>query len=186
MVKKSAALLKTEDKPDKPSLKDSGTYLFTGYVDESSVKPCIEWILESCLAGTHKELTLVVSSGGGYVNDCFALIDVMRGSAIPINTLGLGCIASCGLTIFLFGKKRVLTENTFVLSHQYSAGVQGKHHELFADRKAQDWMHERLTKMYMEKTGLSRKQVEKHLLGPSDSHLSAEECLDLGICHEVK
>ena len=186
MTKPSSTLDKPNKSADKPSLKDSGTYIFSGFVDETTVKPCIEWILEACLEKKHKELTLIVSSNGGYVTDCFALIDIMEGSSIPINTLGLGSIASCGLTIFLYGEHRVLTKNTFLLSHQYSGWAQGKHHELLAERKSQDWMNDRLLSIYSRRTGLSRKQVEKHLMGPSDMHLSAKEALKLGICHEIR
>lgn len=177
------------DKPDKsskPTLRDSGTFILSGHIDESTVKPCIKWILEECIRKTHKELNLIISSGGGYVTDCFGLIDIMEGSRIPVNTLGLGCIASCGLTIFLYGKHRVVTENTYIMSHQYSSQADGKHHELLAERKSQDWFQERTLSIYAKKTGLSRAMVEKHLLGPSDSHLSAKEALKLGICHEIR
>jgi ATP-dependent protease ClpP protease subunit len=34
----------------------------------------------------------------------FALIDVIRGSAIPVHTIGLGVIASAGLLTFISGK----------------------------------------------------------------------------------
>lgn len=175
-----------DDDTDEPSLKDSGTYLLMGSIDDESVKPCIEWILEENLKGKQKKLDLVINSVGGYVYDCFALIDIISGSKIPIDTLGIGCIASCGLTIFLYGKKRILTENTYILSHQYSGGVYGKHHELFADRKSQDWMNERLVSIYQKRTKLSRAQVEKYLMGPSDSHLDAKEALKLGICTEIR
>lgn len=186
MSKPATSSLDTPAKPEKPSLRDSGTYLFAADVNTESVKPCIEWILEEGIRQTHKELNLIVCSRGGYVTDCFALIDIMEGSLIPVNTLGLGCIASCGLTIFLFGRKRVLTSNTYILAHQYSGFAVGKHHELLAERKSEDWMQDRLIAIYAKRTGLSRKQVEKHLMGPSDSHLTAKEALKLGICDEIR
>ena len=71
------------------------------------------------------------------VPSCFALIDIMKGSRIPIHTVGLGVIASCGLLLFITGEKgkRTLTPNTSILSHQYSWGSYGKEHELFAQVK---------------------------------------------------
>ena len=46
----------------------------------------------------------------------FALIDTMKGSAIPIKTVGLGLIASCGIPTFMSGTKgrRIITSNTSI------------------------------------------------------------------------
>lgn len=123
---------------------------------------------------------------GGSVISCFALIDIISGSRIPINTVGIGCIASCGLTIFLYGKNRILTPNTFILSHQFSAFSMGKYHELVTDRKSQDWMHDRLVDIYTKKTKLNKKQVQEKLMNESDNFITAQEALKYGICDEIK
>jgi len=173
----------------KTGLRDQGVYLLTATIDTESVKPVIEWILEenAKVGDDRKErLQLIVNSPGGHVTACFGLIDIMAGSPIPIDTLGLGCIASCGLTIFLYGERRVITPNTYILAHQYSSGAWGKHHELVADRKSQDWLHDRLVRIYMERTGLSRKKVESHLMRESDTHIDAEEAVKLGVAHKIK
>ena len=165
---------------------ETGIFYLSGAIDESTIKPVIEWILSENARKEHKKLTLIITSPGGYLYDCFALLDIMEGSKIPIDTVGLGCIASCGFVIFLYGKNRILTPNTFVLSHQYSGGAFGKHHELVAERKSQDWMHGRLVKIYAKKTGLSAKKVEEILLPKSDVILTSEEALKLGVCDEVR
>jgi ATP-dependent Clp protease protease subunit len=119
---------------------------------------------------------------------CFALIDIMKGSRIPIHTYGIGCIASCGLLLFLTGKKgnRILTPNTSILSHQYSWGSYGKEHELFAKVKEFNLTTHRMLKHYKKCTGMTEKQIRKYLLPPEDVWLSAEEAKQYGICDEVK
>jgi hypothetical protein len=86
----------------------------------------------------------------------FALIDVMKSSNIPIKTVGLGCIASSGLLMFLAGHvgRRVLTPNTSILSHQYSNYHEGKHHELFAMQKEHSLIQHRMLMHYKSCTGL--------------------------------
>ncbi len=176
-----------EDQKDKKQdLKDVGLYYFAGAFTTENVKPCIEWILQENINKKHDALTLLISSTGGYCLDCFALIDIMQGSLIPINTVGLGVVASCGLITFIHGKNRVLTPNTYIISHQYSSGVYGKYHELVNDRKSQDWFHDRIRDIYIDKTKLSKEDVDKYLLNTSDVHLTAEEALKFGICDEVK
>ena len=131
-------------------------YLLMEDISLSSVKPVIQWILESNFAEERPELlNLLICSPGGDLSAAFALIDTMRGSAIPIRTVGLGQIASAGLLIFVAGTKghRILTPNTSILSHQYSWGAFGKEHELFATVKEFDLTTKRMIAHYKKCTG---------------------------------
>ena len=135
-----------------------------------------------------EELTLGICSPGGDLNACFALIDVMKGSQIPIRTIGMGMIASCGLLMFISGEKgrRILTPNTSILSHQYSWGSFGKEHELFAAVKEFDLTTHRMVTHYKKCTGLTEKDIRQYLLPPQDVWLSAKEAKKLGLCDQIK
>ena len=171
------------------STQDAGIYVLMGDITEENVKPVIEWILiENHVQKIRKkELILMICSDGGSVVDGFALIDVMNASAVPIKTVGLGCIASCGLLIFLAGAqgRRVLTPNTSILSHQFSWGTSGKEHELFAVVKEYELTQERMLNHYRICTNLSDEDIRKHLLPPHDVYLSVSEALELGLCDHV-
>jgi ATP-dependent Clp protease protease subunit len=112
----------------------------------------------------------------------------MRGSAIPIRTIGLGQIASAGLMIFIAGEKgqRILTPNTSILSHQYSWGAFGKEHELFAQIKEFDLTTKRMIAHYTKCTGLNEEKIREVLLPPQDIWLSSAEAKKLGLCDYVK
>jgi len=186
--------LREED--DNCKLKANGIKMLAGKINVGSVSPVIEWILEENLrTGQHrrKELTLIINSPGGNAYDMFALTDIMTGSKIPIKTIGLGEIASCGFMIFIAGKKgrRILTPNTFILSHQFSAMSYGKQHELVASNKDFELTQDRILKFYNKHITMTNKTQKKKvindiLLGPSDTYLSAEEAKKYGICDEVK
>ena len=167
-------------------LQEAGMYVFMGEVNDDTIKPIIEWVLveNHVVKKKKKELLLMICSEGGSVEDAFALIDVMKASSIPIKTVGLGCIASSGLLIFLAGHKgrRVLTPNTSILSHQYSNYHEGKHHELFAIAKEHNLIQQRMLEHYKEATGLDSRIILEKLLPASDIYLSAEEALELNIC----
>jgi ATP-dependent Clp protease protease subunit len=171
------------------TLKESGVFILTGTIDEESTADAIEFILEANLNKAHKSLTLVINSGGGEVYSGFALIDVMQGSKIPVHTTGLGMIASMGLSIFMAGAKghRVLTPNTMIMSHQFSAWTFGKEHELLATQKELDLLSKNLIAHYKRHTGIkSDAQVRAKLLPASDVWLTAAEAKKLGICDHVK
>lgn len=171
------------------ALADNGMMVLMGPIDSDTVKPVIEWILRENFVRKRKfkELLLMICSEGGELSDAFALIDVMRSSKIPIKTVGLGSIASCGLLIFLSGTpgRRVLTPNTSILSHQFSWAADGKVHELFATVKEFELTHRRMIELYRKTTGLDDDTIKKILLPPQDVYLSAEEALTYKICDHV-
>ena len=166
----------------------SGVYLLMDVITAESCKDAIEFILkQNAEKKKQKRLQFMICSPGGDVPSCFALIDIMKGSRIPIHTVGLGVIASCGLLLFITGEKgkRTLTPNTSILSHQYSWGSYGKEHELFAQVKEFELSTERMINHYKKCTGLSEEQIREHLLPPEDRWLSAKEAKKLGICDKV-
>ena len=167
-------------------LQEAGMYVFMGEITDDAIRPIIEWILveNHVVRKKKKELLLMICSEGGAMESAFALIDVMRASSIPIKTVGLGSVASSALLIFLAGTpgRRMLTPNTSILSHQYSWGSDGKHHELFAMTKEFGLAQQRMMDHYRVTTGLDEEVIKQRLLPASDVYLSAEEALALGIC----
>jgi ATP-dependent Clp protease protease subunit len=173
---------------EKKDLEAFGYYLYFGDVDEESTEKAIEFILEANLNKSQKELTLIVNSCGGECSSGFALIDVMKGSKLPVNTVGIGMLASMGLSIFIAGKKgtRTLTPNTSVMCHQWWSGMEGKQHELFAAIKHHELLEDRVMTHYRKCTGLNLAAVKKNLFPPNDVWLSAKEAKKLHLCDIIK
>lgn len=169
---------------------NAGIIYFAENFTAESTKPVINTIIEKNLMPNSErpnEITLVINSPGGSVHAAFALIDTMKGSAIPIKTVGLGLIASCGILTFMAGTKgkRLITPNTSILSHQYSWGSQGKEHELFARVREYELSTERMIEHYKKCTGLKEKQIREVLLPPQDVWLSADDAVKYGIADKV-
>ena len=170
-------------------LYNSGIHLLMDDITADSCKEAIEFVLkQNAEKKKQKRLQFLICSNGGDVPQCFALIDVMRSSKIPIHTVGLGVIASCGLLLFINGKKgeRTLTPNTSILSHQYSWGSWGKEHELFAQVKEYEHSTKRIINHYKKCTGLKEKDIRKYLLPPEDVWLAGTEAKELGICDNIR
>ena len=169
---------------------ESGYYYMAESFTAETTKPIIIWIIENNLMTDRdrkKELTLIINSPGGEVHSAFALIDTMKGSAVPIRTIGIGMIASCGILTFMAGKKgrRILTPNTSILSHQYSWGSAGKEHELFARVREFELSTERMLTHYKKCTGMSEKKIREILLPPEDVWLSSKEAVKYGIADKI-
>ena len=168
---------------------DDNIYLFMGNVNDETCKDLISFIItKNLIKPRPKFLQLIINSGGGDLNAAFAVIDIMRGSPIPIRTVGLGLIASAAFAIFIAGEKghRTLTPNTSIMSHQYTWGNYGKEHELFSTVREYELTTERMLTHYKKCTGLNEKQIREYLLPPNDVWLSGKEAKKLGICDNVK
>lgn len=178
-----------EEKPNIPSIEDHHYYLFNQDFDANTTGNAIKFILERNLMSKSKpkNIKMLINSPGGDVRSAFALIDTMKGSKIPIYTYGMGLIASCGLLTFISGEKgkRYITNNTSILSHQFSWGSFGKEHELFAAVKEFDNTKHRIVQHYKKCTGLGDDVIKKYLLPPEDVWLDAKEAVKLGIADEI-
>ncbi len=178
------------NKTELPTLQDNFTYLFMDDFESKTVAPVISWILRCNMLLPNKrpsQLSLIINSPGGDLNSAFALIDVIKGSAIPVHTLGIGQISSCGILTFMSGQKghRMLTPNTSILSHQYSWGSGGKSHELLARVKEFELTNQRMMKLYRTCTGLTESVIKEVLLPAQDVWLSAEEAVSYGVADKI-
>ena len=178
-----------KDAGQSPSVEECGIFLLMDEISDSTCKDVIQFIISKNLVKPYpKYLQLIINSGGGDLQAAFALIDTMKGSAIPVHTVGLGCVASAAVLIFIAGVKgkRVLTPNTSILSHQYSWGTYGKEHELIATTREYELTTQRMLNHYKKCTGLTEKKIREHLLPPQDVWLSATQAKKLGICDSIK
>jgi len=169
-------------------IRESGVLFLTDKFNQENVMPLVAQIIEYNLMPEElcpENITLVINSPGGSVHSAFHLIDAMMMSEIPVNTIGHGLVASCGVLTIMAGKHRMLTHNTSVMSHQYSWGSQGKEHELHAKIKEFDMAGDRMVNHYKKFTKKSEKYIRKHLLHATDEWLTPEECLKHGLVDKV-
>lgn len=174
---------------DSISLTNLGAYmLFEEIHEESALRLCEYLLKANMICDPDDTLTLFINSGGGSVTDGWAIIDVMESSRVDISTVALGCIASMAVLIFVAGTKgkRVMAPKTAVMTHQFSTAFWGKQHELMAARKFHDTLEKQFIAHFVRYTKMTEKQVREVLLKPSDTWLTAEECLKYGICDEVR
>jgi ATP-dependent protease ClpP protease subunit len=71
------------------------------------------------------------------------------------------------------------------MSHQYAGGTGGKDHEMRASRVHMDFLTDTLLNHYKKCCGKSASYINKHLLGPSDVWMTAEEAIKHGIIDSI-
>ena len=180
----------TFEKPPGTVLKENGILFMDKKFDQENCMPLVKMIMEYNLMPAAKApdvIRLYINSPGGEVASAFHLIDVIKQSRIPVYTYGMGSIASCGVLLMMAGESghRYLTQNTSIMSHQYSWGSGGKEHELYAKIKQFEISSEKLMEHYKKCTGKNRKYIRKHLLPESDMWLTPDEAVTHGIADKV-
>ena len=166
-------------------LLNSHVHFLTGEIEEENIENAIKWIVyENLICGNSpKTLTMYINSSGGNLNDSLGLIDIMRTSQCPIRTIGIGSICSAAFMIFSSGTKgeRYIANNTSIMCHQYTDGMEGKHHDIKSRFKEIELTNTRMIEILKENTGLETRTIKSKLLCPTDVWLTAEELIELGI-----
>jgi len=171
-------------------LKENGILFMDKEFNQENCMPLVKMIMEYNLMPAPKRppiIHLYINSPGGEVASAFHLIDVIKQSKIPVYTYGMGSIASCGVLLMMSGEKghRYLTQNTSVMSHQYSWGSRGKEHELYAKIKQFEISSEKLVEHYVKCTGKKKDYIRKYLLPESDIWMTPEEAIKHGIADKI-
>lgn len=178
--------------PKKPGelLYDNGILFMEKEFNQENCMPLVKMIMEYNMMPKDQQpeaIRLYINSPGGAVHSAFHLIDTIKQSEIPVHTIGMGLIASCGVLLMMSGEKghRYITQNTSVMSHQYSWGSRGKEHELMSIVKEFEISTRRMMDHYKKCTGKSEKYIREYLLPESDCWLSEEETVKHGIADHI-
>ena len=171
-------------------LRDNGVLMLTEKFDQENIMPLVKQILEWNMMTEDKapeHIKLYINSPGGSVHSAFHLIDTIKMSRIPVHTIAMGLAASCGCLTLMAGVKghRYVTQNTSVMSHQYSWGSRGKEHELYGIIKEFEMSSDRMITHYKKCTGKSEAYIRKNLLGATDEWLSPAEVIKHGIADKI-
>jgi ATP-dependent Clp protease protease subunit len=189
MATRTAKQTKKNLEEDIVEAKSPGIYLLFTDIGPEVAQDVCSWILSENLSENPPDvLTLMVCSPGGELAPAFAIIEMMRGSRIPVRTVALGEVCSAGLIISMSGTKglRVITPTCSIMSHHFSGGASGDYHTLMNIEKEYKFTDKRMLDHYKRCTGLTESKVRKELIPNKDVYLSPTEAVKLGLFDEIK
>lgn len=169
-------------------LLEKSIFFLTGEITEENISECIKWIVyENLDTKVARNLTLYINSEGGDLYQAFALIDIMKTSYHPIQTIGLGLAMSAGFLILASGTPgyRCITQNTSLMCHQFTDTAEGKYHDIKATMKENEMCNQKMVEILKEATGLTASVVKRKLLPASDVYLDPQEAIELGVIDKI-
>jgi len=192
---------KKANESDDCLLEEGSTSIIEGYPDKKIIyiigeinnetsNDTITALLNTKWEDGVKEIHLYITSQGGFLSDCFAIIDMLKHIRekynVTIYTYGLGEIASAGFFIFIVGDIRTLFPScrVFVHTHITVNGVAETYQDrIKADKTEEKEIYENYMKYTADQLKLSIAK-SKNLLKKS-KWLSKKEIKDYNIGKEA-
>ena len=128
-------------------------------------------------------IKLYITSNGGLVYQVFSVIDTIQGMKVPVHTICKGFVASAGTLLSLAGKKRYITENSFMLIHELRAGTWGKFTHMVESIENSKQLMEHIKSYYLTRTKITKEELEEQL--KKDVTWNAQICLEKGLVDEI-
>lgn len=165
------------------------TIFLNGDIVPEVVDPIIEAIIEINISAPETEfINLIIDSPGGSAITAFKLIDVMNVSRVPVNTIGLGEIASSALCIFMCGKERIIGDLAQVMSHRatfFASDIQLKMEDFHSHISEFQNSERKIIRIYRQATQLDEQFIRDNLLPDSDVYLTAADAIEMKIATKL-
>ncbi len=158
--------------------------MLNGPVNDQMAAVIIPQLLLLDAQGT-KDITMYINSPGGSVTAGMAIFDTMRSLKNDVCTVGIGQNCSMGSFLLAGGTKgkRFALPNTRIMTHQPSAGTQGKVSDMERHMDEFQKTKERMKQYYMHFMDMGSKDFEK--LYDRDTFFNALAGVELGHIDEV-
>lgn len=132
------------------------------------------------------EITLIINSPGGEVNQGMAIYNIMNMVDCDVRTLGMGMCASMAaflLSAGTHGKREVLPDCEIMI-HQPLGGAQGQAEDIRIHTERILRMRDRLNGIMAQNSGKTLEEVERAT--DRDHFMTAEEALEFGLIDSIR
>lgn len=156
----------------------------TGEIDHTTSKDFIDYTVSRDWEKGER-FDIYISSPGGDLSDCFAVIDLaeeIRKKGVHIVTHGLGEVISAAFFIFLLGDERIVYPKCSIYVHEHiTMGAEGQtfHERIKADKEEETMVYEQYVKYTAQRLGITNRRAKNFLR--KSRWLSRKEITDYGI-----
>lgn len=163
-----------------------------GDIDEENTNDVIQFIHEINQVDTGKNeekrepIKIIVNSYGGDIYRGLGVVDTILNSVTPVHTICYGAAFSMGFVIMVAGHYRIMSQHSTLMYHEggFDLGMMkltNHEHEL-KELKRIETLCDNLV---LERTNLTKKQLNSIKKEQKDWYISAKEALEYGIIDEI-
>lgn len=182
ITKSIEEIVKETTIPESPTKK---MMYVVGEVNENATSEALRELIETDWESGITELNLYIVSEGGFLRDCFAIIELMQEVrekyGVTIKTYGLGEVASAGFFLFILGDERRLYPSCRVFVHEHITINDEKTYgeRIKADKTEEKEVYENYVRYTAERLDISIRKA-KNLL-KKNKWLTKKEIRDYNI-----
>jgi len=174
-------------------LEDSYTILLEGPIDMALANQIVIKMLyldarrkAEGIPANEGEITLLINSPGGDVNQGMAIYNVMNMVDCDVRTLGLGMCASMGAFLLSAGTrgKREVLPDCEIMIHQPLGGAQGQAEDIRIHTQRILRTRDRLNTILAGNTGKTVQEIERAT--DRDHFMTPEEALEFGLIDNIR
>jgi ATP-dependent Clp protease protease subunit len=130
-------------------------------------------------------IMVYLHSAGGYCNEGLALISAIEQSLTPVYTVVVGKALSMGLMILTAGHYRAAYRHAELMYHQISYGALGDHTDIGRSVAYSATIQQKLEALLLERTYITKKQLQGVNDKRIDWYFTPEEALELGVIDKI-
>lgn len=173
---------------------ESRTYVL-GEINEESANELIDFIYminnyddhqqEHTNGYLRKPIKLIINSPGGTSYDGCAIIGAIELSGTEVHAVGLGCIMSSALDVFVACPHRAAHAMATFMYHSIRSYSDGEPEKQLIDLNESIRIQNVCDKMIISKTKLSKKRLDDVKKKKEDWYFTAAEALKYGVIDEL-
>ena len=140
-------------------------------------------LIQNINYNTDSNINLHIHSDGGDVYAILSILHLMENNKIDIYTIIEGKACSAATILSLFGTKKYITQNSYMLIHNISSEFWGKMHEFEDEMKNLMLLTKDIKKIYRKYSSFTVKQLDTLL--KKDLLLNSNTCIKYGLVDEI-
>jgi ATP-dependent Clp protease, protease subunit len=134
--------------------------------------------------GEATSFNVYINSDGGYVQVGIDIYNYLKSLEVPINTIGVGVVASIATVIFMAGSKRTLRKGAEFMIHLPAGKAQGTSEDFKQYIEVMEKAEKQILSIYKAETGLSDEALLPLL--KNETWMDAETALSMKFTTEAE
>lgn len=131
-----------------------------------------------------KNIRLLINSPGGYVNDGWAIYNILSKMRDRLTVEVVGLAASMGSVVALAGRELVMDRGTYLMIHDPWTFAMGSSDDLRKMADTMDLMKEDIINLYVERSALNRDEIVQMM--SDETWISADDAVEYGFASRVE
>jgi|TARA_Y100000034_G_scaffold47441_1_gene58410 ATP-dependent Clp endopeptidase proteolytic subunit ClpP len=191
-IHESIMMAEGKDKPSGIEVEENHVYFYCPVLEREALELVrilrrldieMKYLADRIGLKENPPIHLHIYSPGGDIFAGLSICDVISKCRTDVYTYIEGSAASAATMISCCGKKRFITQNSFMLIHQPQIMWAGKHDEFIDEIENQKLIYSTVKKIYLDRTKMDADQLDEML--KHELWLSSEKCLELGLVDEI-